>query len=134
MASRPLTPLETAKLEWILRIALFGEFFGHGVFAWQLKARFLEMLDAMTGITGALANSLMKTVGLLDMAVAVAVLFKPYRILLVWAALWGLATAIARPVAGDPIWDFVERWANWGVPLALLYVRGLPRNWKEWLA
>ena len=40
-------------------------------------------------------------------------------------------TALARPIAGDPIWDFVERTANWATPLALLYLRGLPKNLKE---
>ena len=30
------------KIEWILRIALFGEFLGHGIFALQLKPHFLE--------------------------------------------------------------------------------------------
>ena len=30
----------------------------------------------------------------------------------------------------DPIWDFVERWANWGAPLALLLLLGWPKNLK----
>ncbi len=118
-------------VEWILRVALFGEFLGHGVFAIQLKQRFLEMLEAMTGITGELANTLMRTVGGIDMVVAIFAIIKPIRIILIYAAIWGFLTALARPIAGDPIWDFVERWANVGVPLALLYMRGLPRSWKE---
>jgi len=32
---------------------------------------------------------------------------------------WGFWTALVRPLVGEPIWDFVERWANWGAPLAL---------------
>jgi hypothetical protein len=134
MVSRQLTQQETTKIDWILRIAMFGEFLGHGVFAWQLKPRFLEMLSAMTGITGQLGKTLMQTVGAIDIAVALLVLIKPIRIVLVWGVVWALLTAVARPVAGDPIWDFVERWANVGVPLALLYVRGLPKTAKEWLS
>ena len=134
MESRALTPQETSKIAWILRVAVFGEFLGHGVFAWQLKPRFLEMLAAMTGIAGSLANTLMKVVGAFDIFVAFLVLVKPIRVILVWGALWGLLTAVARPIAGDPIWDFVERWPNWGVPLALLYVRGLPKTSKEWFS
>lgn len=118
-------------IEWVLRIAMFGEFFGHGIFAWQLKKRFLEMLQAFTGITGDTANTLMKTIGGVDMAVALLVLIKPIRIILIYAAIWGFLTALARPIAGDPIWDFIERWANWGVPLALLLMRGFPKNLKE---
>lgn len=121
------------RVEWILRIALFGEFFGHGIFALQLKPRFVEMLSAFTGITGSLADSLIVGIGVVDIAVAVLALVYPFRLVLIWASLWGFLTALARSVAGDPIWDFVERWANWGVPLALLYLRGLPRNLKEWL-
>lgn len=134
MQSRALIPQETAKIELILRVAMFGEFFGHGVFAWQLKQKFLDMLASMTGITGDLAKNLMQAVGAVDIVVALIVLFKPIRILLFWGAIWALLTAIARPVSGDPIWDFVERWANVGVPLALLYVRGWPRTAKEWLS
>lgn len=120
------------KIEWILRIALFGEFLGHGIFALQLKLRFLEMLAAFTGITGNTANIVLMTIGAADIIVAVLALVFPFRLMLVWASLWGFLTALARPIAGDPFWDFIERWANWGVPLALLYVRGWPRKWKEW--
>ena len=118
-------------IEWILRIALFGEFLGHGVFAIQLKTRFLEMLTAFTGITGDLAKTLLTGIGYLDIITAFLALIFPFRLLLIWASLWGFLTALARPIAGDPIWDFIERWANWGIPLALLYVRGLPKKLKD---
>lgn len=119
------------RIEWVLRISLFGEFLGHGIFAWQLKKRFLEMLESFTGISGDLANKLLKTIGAVDIAVAVLAIIKPIRIILIYAAIWGFLTALARPIAGDPIWDFIERWANWGVPLALLLIRGFPKNIKE---
>lgn len=121
-------------VEWVLRISLFGEFLGHGIFAIQLKKRFLEMLTAFTGITGDLASTLMKTIGTIDIIVAVLAIIKPFRIILIYATVWGFLTALARPIAGDPIWDFVERWANVGVPLALLLIRGWPKNAKEWLS
>lgn len=123
--------LNLIHLEWILRIALFGEFLGHGIFAIQLKPRFLEMLTAFTGITGDLAKTVLTTVGYLDILTAILAIVFPLRLMLIWASLWGFLTALARPIAGDPIWDFIERWANWGIPLALLYVRGLPRKVKD---
>lgn len=122
----------STKIEWILRIALFGEFLGHGIFALQLKPRFLEMLAAFTGITGNTANIVLMTIGVADIVVAILALVFPFRLLLLWASIWGFLTALARPIAGDPVWDFIERWANWGVPLALLYVKGWPRKMKEW--
>ena len=123
--------VDLKKIEWILRIGMFGTFLGHGIFAIQLKQRFLEMLAAFTGITGSLANKLMVTIGVIDVGVAILAILKPVRIILIYAAIWGFMTAVARPVAGDPIWDFVERSANWAVPLALLYIRGFPKNKKE---
>ena len=123
--------VDLKKIEWILRIGMFGTFLGHGIFAIQLKKRFLEMLAAFTGITGSLANKLMVTIGVIDVGVAILAILKPIRIILIYAAIWGFMTALARPVAGDPIWDFIERWANWAVPLALLYIRGFPKNKKE---
>ena len=134
LTERTLAPQETKRIDLVLRVAMFGEFLGHGVFAWQKKQKFIDMLTAMTGIKGALAGQLMQAVGAVDIAVAFLVLVKPIRIVLAWGALWALGTAIARPVSGDPIWDFVERLANVGVPLALLYLRGWPKTAKEWLS
>jgi len=50
---------------------------------------------------------------------------------LIYATLWAFATALARPIAGDPIWDFVERTANWTAPLALLILQGVPKKLKD---
>lgn len=118
-------------IEWILRIALFGEFLGHGIFALQLKPRFIELLTAFTGIASEAANTTMLIIGGIDVLVAILALVYPLRLILIYASVWGFLTALARPIGGDPIWDFVERWANWGVPLALLYLRRIPRKWKE---
>lgn len=120
-------------IEWILRIALFGEFLGHGIFALQLKPRFIELLTAFTGIAGEAANTTMFIIGGIDVLVAILALVYPLRLMLIYASVWGFLTALARPIGGDPIWDFIERWANWGVPLALLYLRGMPKKWKELL-
>ncbi|HLC32001.1 MAG TPA: hypothetical protein VJK51_05025 [Candidatus Nanoarchaeia archaeon] len=119
-------------IEWVLRIALAGEFIGHGVFAVQAKTRFVEMLTLTTGIANPLATKLIILIGILDILVGIGALLFPFRLLLVWATAWGFLTALARPLAGDPIWDFVERWANWGVPLALLLIRGIPKKAREW--
>ncbi|MEK6907017.1 MAG: hypothetical protein AABW45_00655 [Nanoarchaeota archaeon] len=119
------------KAEWILRIGIFGTFLGHGIFALQLKPRFIEMLTAFIGVTGTLANNLMYLIGAIDVIVGIFALFYPMRLVLIYASVWGFLTALARPIANDPIWDFVERWANWAAPLALLYLRGLPKKFKD---
>ena len=39
---------------------------------------------------------------------------------------------IRWPIGPDPIWDFFERWTNWGAPLALLLLRGWPKSLRDW--
>ena len=123
-------PESIKKVEWILRIAVFGTYLGHGVLALQLKPSFLELIEGMSGITGTLAENLLYTIGVIDIMTGILAIVYPFRLLLIWATLWGFLTAVARPVSGEPVWDFIERWANWGAPLALLYLRNLPMSLK----
>lgn len=121
------------KIEWILRIAIAGEFIGHGVFALQGKTAWLGWIQQLMGVELATATTLLTLVGFADLLVALIVLIRPIPVVLLWAVLWGFWTALVRPLVGEPIWDFIERWANWGAPLALLLLLGWPKNWKEWL-
>ncbi len=118
--------------EWVLRLSVFGTFLGHGVFALQGKESWIPYFTSV-GISGESAKILLPLIGSLDIVVAFFVLLWPLRLVLVWATLWGFITGLIRPISGEPIWDFVERWANWGAPLALLYLRGLPKCLKDWL-
>jgi hypothetical protein len=121
------------KIEWVLRIAVFGEFLGHGVFALQQKAGWLVYFDAV-GIAENTANTMMTYIGVMDIALAIAVLLVPFNAAILWMALWGLWTALIRwPVGPDPIWDFFERWTNWGAPLALFLYYGWPSSLKDWI-
>lgn len=119
------------KMEWVLRIAIAGEFIGHGVFALQQKVGWIKYFEAV-GFSADQALALMPWIGAMDILVALIVLFRPLRVVLLWAALWGAWTALLRPIAGEPVWDFVERFANWGAPLALLLYFGWPKSVKEW--
>ena len=117
----------------VLRIAVAGEFLGHGVFALQGKKAWVEWFSVFGISDPGTATKMLFLLGILDITLAVLVLIKPIRLALLWMAFWGFWTAILRPIVGEPIWDFVERWANWGAPLALLLIIGWPKNWKEWL-
>jgi len=85
------------------------------------------------GVTEQTAAALLRVFGVIDFVIAAAALFLPVPIVLLNASIWGFLTGLARPFSGaTPIWDFVERWPNWGVPLALLYVQGFPWTLADW--
>lgn len=121
------------RIEWVLRIAVAGEFVGHGVFALQGKKAWIDWIHQLTGAEIGIAATLLLLIGLTDLFVALIVLVRPIRAVVLWAAFWGFWTALVRPLVGEPIWDFIERSANWGAPLALLLLKGWPKHWKEWL-
>jgi uncharacterized membrane protein YphA (DoxX/SURF4 family) len=119
------------KIEWVLRIAVAGEFIGHGVFALQQKAGWFKYFDAV-GMSPDIASTLLPYIGVMDLTVAALVLFWPLRAIVLWATFWGLWTALLRwPIGPDPVWDLVERSANWGAPLALLLLLGWPRSLRD---
>lgn len=118
----------TQKAIWALRIGVAGEFLGHGILALQGKADWIGWF-AQFGITNQdTAAMLLMLVGIADVTVALVVLFKPVKPVLLWAIFWGFTTALIRPIIGQPIWDFIERFANWGAPLALYFLISKNRN------
>ncbi len=117
--------------EWLLRIAISGEFLGHGVFALGIKQGWIPYFTSL-GLTEGFAATALPLIGVMDIIVAILILVRPYKFVIGWAALWGFWTAILRPLAGSPVWDFIERFANFGAPLALLALKGFPKSFKEW--
>jgi len=119
-------------IEWILRIAVAGEFLGHGVFALQGRQAWIDWFSIFGISDASIAAQILFFVGLTDVLLAVLILIRPVRLALLWMAFWGFWTALMRPIAGDSIFEFVERWANWGAPLALLLLVGWPKSFREW--
>ena len=124
--------MNTKLINWVLRIAVAGEFIGHGVFALQGKQEWLDWFPIFGIVDPSVASTLLTVIGALDIAFGILVLIRPIRSVLLWMAFWGFFTALMRPIAGKPIWDFIERWANWGAPFALLLLKGWPKTLKEW--
>ncbi len=77
--------IHVKKVEWILRVAIFGTFLGHGVLALQLNPSFLNYITAMTGISGPLAENLLIAIGYVDIITAVLVIVFPFKLMSVWA-------------------------------------------------
>lgn len=106
------------KLYWLLRIACFGIYLGHGMFGvLGGKAAWLPYFH-FVGIPDHIAWPLMRIVGVVDVASAFIVLFKPTRPVLLYMIGWGFWTALLRPLVGEGWWECLERFPNWIVPLA----------------
>ncbi|MBU6415408.1 hypothetical protein KGQ34_04190 [Patescibacteria group bacterium] len=119
-------------IEWVLRVAVAGEFIGHGLLAIGGKKDWVGWVSQMTYVNNSVAISLLWWIGAFDLVVALIVLVKPIRLALLWAAFWGFWTALVRPIVGVGWLDFVERSTNFGAPLALLLLRNWPQTFWEW--
>ncbi|MEK9183575.1 MAG: hypothetical protein AAB890_00690 [Patescibacteria group bacterium] len=126
---------DTKIIQWILRIAVAGEFAGHGLFAIGGKEDWIPWVQQFTGADVVLAKQLLFIVGVMDLLVAFIVLVRPIKIVLLWAAFWGFWTALVRPLTGgfdlDHMLDFIERFANWGAPLALFFLLKRQKDSKD---
>lgn len=115
-------------VEWILRLAVFGTFVGHGLIAvLVVPSQWLGYLK-LVGFEGELARNLLLIIGLLDVALAILVVVKPLKPILIYCAIWAFATALMRPIAGQGILEFIERMANFLAPLALYFLLKYQQN------
>jgi hypothetical protein len=136
------------QLNWTLRITAALCFIGHGAWGLITKSGWLPFF-ASQGIEGELAWTLQRLIGAFDIAMALLLLWRPNRAVILWMFLWALWTAILRPLAGNldkPVevtegqwvveireearsdktqtWEFWERAGNWGPPFMLLVMGG----------
>lgn len=107
-------------ISWFLRVAVFGEFAGHGLLALLGEKSWVELVQKLTGADAGLAAQILFVVGLVDVSVAVITLVRPVNFILVWAVAWGVFTALLPFLMGESIFEFMGEWTNWGAPLALL--------------
>lgn len=115
-------------------VAVVMTFAGHGCYAigwWPTPSNFYAMTSVILNVEFETAKAFLRTVGTLDFVVCLG-LFVPWirRPAALYAALWGLATAIARPVAGMSwglnywgadhfLHEAVLRSPHWIIPLYL---------------
>src|SRR5689334_12417748 len=117
---------------WCLRVAAAACFIGHGAFGIITKAAWVPYFGVV-GIPDDWAYRLMPIVGTLDVSAGLSVLFSPRPIVLAYMAVWATWTALLRPLAGESMFEAIERAGNYGVPLALLVVSGGPRSARAWV-
>lgn len=136
------------QLHWTLRVTVALCFIGHGTWGLITKSGWLPFF-ASQGIEPELAWTLQPLIGAFDIIMALLLLRKSNRAILIWMFLWALWTAMLRPLAGNldkPVevtegqwvveireearpdktqtWEFWERAGNWGPPFMLLVMGG----------
>lgn len=112
-------------LEFTARIGVFGTFLGHGIVAIGINPKWIPLLTSV-GFTTQQSIFIMPIIGIMDILVAIITLFYPVRQILIWAIIWAFLTALSRPFSGEPFLEFVERSANWCLPLILLILQYNP--------
>ena len=98
------------KLSGFCALPLLASLLVTASLRFQGKKAWIDWIHQLTGVEIGTATILLTLIGFMDLLVALIVLVRPMRIALLWAAFWGFWTALVRPLVGEPIWDFVERW------------------------
>jgi len=129
---QPRTRSFSAAAYWTLRFGAALCFIGHGAFGFITKAAWVPYFGVV-GIPESWAWRLMPLIGTVDVMAAMAVLYAPRALPLVYMTVWAAWTALLRPLAGESIWEAVERAGNYGVPLALLTLTGSLTTWRDLL-
>ncbi|WP_149496569.1 hypothetical protein [Roseiconus lacunae] len=121
----------------IAMIAVVTTFAGHGSYAigwWPTPGNFFAMTTLTLGLEYESAKTVLRAAGVLDFAVCVLLFVPPLRQIAVgYAAVWGMLTALARPVAGmsmtliywgadQYIHETVLRAPHFLIPLFLVFV------------
>jgi hypothetical protein len=124
-------PLGTSSAAyWVLRIGAALCFIGHGAFGFITKAAWIPYFGVV-GIPERWAWAIMPWVGAVDVLAGMAVLFAPRALPLVYMVIWACWTALLRPLAGESVFQTIERAGNYGVPLAFLLITALPISVRE---
>lgn len=117
-------------IEKTSRLGVFGTFLGHGIVAVTVNPKWIPLLTYV-GFTEIQAIQIMPFIGYLDILVAVIILFYPNRYIVYWAIFWAFLTAIIRPISGQSVLEFIERSANWVLPIILMITIQISKSEKK---
>jgi hypothetical protein len=121
---------KAVAMHWILRVGTALLLVGHGGFGvWMHKQVWLGYFAELGVSPGAVADlQLFYVVGWLEIALGLAVLLKPVRPLLIAVCAYKIGTEALRPLAGEPMWEFIERAGSYLAPVALVMVNNYLRR------
>jgi hypothetical protein len=119
-----LTERRAAALSWILRATTTLLLIGHGGFDVAMGKDWSGYAAAVgIGPAALAAHPLRPVGGWLEIALGLAVFAWPRPGLLLFVFAWKVGTEALRPLAGEPIWEFIERGGSYGAPLALAWLQ-----------
>ena len=108
------TPRTELHIRWVLAATSALLLVGHGALAVSQKA----VLVHHAAVVGFSAQSLV-IIGAFEIAAALVVLLAPRPGILCAVAAWKVATELLYPLAGAPVWEFIERGGSYAAPLIL---------------
>jgi hypothetical protein len=104
------------RVGWTLRLTTVLLLAGHGALNLLVRKPIFATQYSMLGLHGSTVEPL---VGAFECILALAVLIQPGFALLVFVLAWKFATEALSPMAGSPMWVFVEHGGSYAAPLAL---------------
>ena len=125
------------SVSWILVIAASLTFTTHGYEAFMGHPAFRDLLyGAFESISVEISENtvffLLKLIGIMDISLALIILFTRKKGVFLWMAIWGGLAALSRPIAfGDVgLEDALLRIANFGIPMLLFFLTDLMNDFK----
>jgi hypothetical protein len=117
----PLTPERAGAIAWTLRLTTALLLIGHGGFDVFMRKDWSGYAAAV-GISreALIAHPLTPFAGWAEIALGLTVLAWPVAPVLALAFACKIVGQALRPLAGEPIWEFIERGGSYAAPLALL--------------
>jgi len=125
---RALSRWRAAGVMWLLRIGAALTFIGHGIAALEHNPHFIDLILTAgerllsVQVSEDTARQALTIIGVVDVAVALNLLWAQLPAVAIWMTFWGLLTAASRLVyfGVDPGYvEFLIRAVNGGAPLAL---------------
>jgi hypothetical protein len=118
-----LTEQRAGTIAWILRVTTALLLIGHGGFDFAMHKDWNGYAAAIGISPATFAGSPLRLIGgWFECILGLVVLLRPTYGLLIFVFAWKLGTEALRPLAGEPVWEFIERGGSYGAPLALAWL------------
>ena len=108
-------------IAWILRTTTAALLVGHdgfGAFMHNKPEWSGYMATVGVGADTISQFSLVEVIGWFEIAIGLVILAWPWAGLLLFVVVWKLGTEWLRLLAGEPMWEFIEREGSYAAPLA----------------